>query len=309
MGAEPRPPGAEHAPVPEEDARGEADQQQEHQVVVFEPDARREAGPEPPARPVLPQRRGHAQQDHRPGQEVRGPGDAQVRKGDDQRGARREQGGQDPAEPARAEQHCEPGGDDHDRPAGQRWDDPDRRRVHAEQVGDPGEQRDERRLVHVAEREMPTGLDEVQLVLEKAVAAADREFDGHEDGGDHPHRDREAARAGAWGRRNGPGLAAGLGERCGRRAGRARGLADRCHDAHGHGPGTCVQAHRVRIFAPERGQAGPGCRARRRGEPGAVTPGWRGRPGKDRASCPRRWWRRCARRPRPARGRRPRRRP
>src|SRR5262249_45996790 len=39
-----------------------------------------------------------------------------------------------------------------------------------------------------------------------------------------------------------------------------------------------------------------------------VTPCWPGRPGKARASCPRRWWPRSALRPRPARGRRRRRR-
>jgi hypothetical protein len=141
---------------------------------------------------VPQQRGGDAEQDRCPGQQVQRGGVADVRGADDDRGARRGQGGEHPAEPARAEQRDEPGRHDHDRPARQRRDDPDRRRADAQDVGDPGEQRDERRLVHVAEREMAAGHDEVQLILLEAVPAAHRELDRCERSADHPCEHRDA---------------------------------------------------------------------------------------------------------------------
>src|SRR5262249_52235504 len=126
-----------------------------------------------------------------------------------------------------AERRGDPAGEHPARPAGQRRDDPDRRRADAEHVRDPGEQRDQRRLVDVAEREMPAGLDEVQLVLQEAVPAAERELDGHEDAGDHPHRGRQAV--------------------ADRRAVQARRPVRGCCDVRDHRTLTSAQAHRVRI--------------------------------------------------------------
>ena len=87
---------------------------------------------------------------------------------------------------ARAEQRGKPGRHDDDRPAGQRRDDPDRRRRDPEKIRCPGQEWRERRLVDVAEGEVVRGYEEVQLVLLEAVAPAHRELDRHEHGGDHP---------------------------------------------------------------------------------------------------------------------------
>jgi len=135
---------------------------------------------------------------HDPGQQVIRFGDAEVGQGVHDRGARRGQGGQHPAEPARAEQRGQPGGQDHDRPAGQRRADPDRRRIDPEHVRDSGEQRGERRLVDVAEREVVSRHDEVQLVLQEAVAAAQRELGRDEHRRDDPHRDRHPIAGRGW---------------------------------------------------------------------------------------------------------------
>jgi hypothetical protein len=198
----------------DEDAKREAEQQQEHQVVVLQPGPGRGAGAKPPARPVPQQCRGDAEQDCGPGKQVQRRGVADVRGADEDGSARHGEGGEHPAEPARAEQRREPGRRDHNPPAGQRGDDPDRRRADAEDAGDPGEQRDERRLVHVTECEMVPGDDEVQLVLLEAVAAAHGELDRHECGADHPRGCRHALGPGTPCRRR----------RCDRRAG---GLGDR----------------------------------------------------------------------------------
>jgi hypothetical protein len=95
------------------------------------------------------------------------------------------------AQAARAEQRRQPGRRDHDRPARQGRDDPDRREADADDVGDPGEQRDERRLVHVAERETVPRHQEVHLVLLEAVPGGHRELDRHEHAGDHPREYRD----------------------------------------------------------------------------------------------------------------------
>jgi len=139
---------------------------------------------------------------------------------DDDGSARRGEGGEYPAEPARAEQRRELGRRDHDGPAGQRRDYPDRRRADAENVRDPGEQRDQRRLVHVTETEMVPRHDEVQLVLLEAVPAAHRELDRYKPGADHPSERRNAVGGGLWclryrcdrraGCRNGGGGVVGL---------------------------------------------------------------------------------------------------
>ena len=55
---------------------------------------------------------------------------------------------------------------------------------------DAGEQRRERRLVHVTERKMAPGLDEVQLVLHETVPATHRELDRHEHRRDEPGKRR-----------------------------------------------------------------------------------------------------------------------
>ena len=198
-GAEPWPSRAQHGAVlRDEDAEREAGQQHDHQVVGLEPSAGRGARAKPPVRTVPQQGRGDAQQDRRPGQQLGRRGVADVGSADDDRGARRGQSGEHPAEPARAEQRRQPGRDHHDRAARQRRDDPDRRRADAEDVGDPGEQRDERRLVDVAEREMAAGHDEVQLVLLESVPAAYRELDRHEHAADHPHEHRDPVGTGDW---------------------------------------------------------------------------------------------------------------
>jgi hypothetical protein len=75
---------------------------------------------------------------------------------------------------------------------GRRRDDPDRRRADASDAGDPRQQRDERRLVHVAEREMVPRHQEVQLVLLEALPGAERELDRHEHHRDHPGERRDA---------------------------------------------------------------------------------------------------------------------
>ena len=85
--------------------------------------------------------------------------------------------------------------------ARQRRDDPDGRRADPEYAGDPGQQRRQRRLVDVAEREMVPGHDEVQLVLLEAVPAAHSELDCHEYCRDHPRQYRHAIRPGRWGQR------------------------------------------------------------------------------------------------------------
>ena len=176
----------------DEDAQSQADQQQDQQVVDLEPHASRGSGAHPPARPVPEQCRGDAQQDGRPGEQLQRGGVGQVHGADEDGGARHGEGGEHPAEPARAEQRREPGRHDHDRPAGQRRDDPDRRRADPEHAGDPGEQRGQRRLVHVAEREMVPRHHEVQLVLLEAIPAAHRELDRDEQGRDDPHGPRQA---------------------------------------------------------------------------------------------------------------------
>ena len=186
----------------QQDAQGEGDQQQEHQVVVLQPEPGRDAGAEPPPRPVPQQCRGDAQQGHGPGQQVQRGGVVHVVGPEQDGGACHGERGQHPAEAAGAEQRREPGRQDHDRPAGQRRDDPDRGRAEAGQLRDASEQRRERRLVHVAERQMAARLDEVQLVLHEAVPAADRELDRHEPRRDqpgkqrHPIRGRNASRRG-----------------------------------------------------------------------------------------------------------------
>jgi hypothetical protein len=58
----------------------------------------------------------------------------------------------------------------------------------AEYARDPGQQRNKRRLVHVAEREMVPRDQEVQLVLLEAIPPADRELDSHEHSSDHPDK-------------------------------------------------------------------------------------------------------------------------
>ncbi len=105
---------------------------------------------------------------------------------EDDRRARRAESGEHPPEPARAEQRRQPGRHDHDRPARKGRDDPHLGGADPQQAGDPGEQRDERRLVHIAEREMPPGHDEVQLVLLEAIPAAEGQFGGGERGADQP---------------------------------------------------------------------------------------------------------------------------
>ena len=191
-----------------DDADDEGADQQRDEVLVFQAYAGGGASAEPPPRPVPQQRRGHAEQHDRPGQQVVGRGVADVRRAEDHwRGGDGERG-EHPAAAAGAEQRRQPGGDEDDRAARQRWQDPDRRRVHAEDVGGAGEQHGERRLVHVAERQVVACHKEVQLVLLEAVPVADDELERDERRGDKPHepgypvaagraRCRGAVRAGA----------------------------------------------------------------------------------------------------------------
>jgi hypothetical protein len=116
----------------DEDAKSQADQQQGQQVVALEPGTGGGSGAQPPARPAAEQGRGDAEQHGRPGQQVQRRGVADVVGADEDGRARRNEGGEDPAGPATAEQRREPGRHDHDRPAGQRRDDPDRRRADPE---------------------------------------------------------------------------------------------------------------------------------------------------------------------------------
>ena len=179
---------------------GDPGQQDQHQVVVLQPEPGGSSGTKPPPRPAAQQRGGHAEHHGRPQEQVQRGGVVHVHGGEDDRGARGGQRGQHPPEPARAEQRGAPGRDDDDGAARERGDDPDRGRAHPQHAGDdPGQQRGERRLVHVAEGEMPPGLDEVQLVLHEAVSAADRELQRNQGGRDQPGGQRHAV-----GRRGGP---------------------------------------------------------------------------------------------------------
>ena len=187
----PRPHGAEHRPVDRDgDAGQQSDQQQDDDVVVLEPEPGGRAGAEPPVRPVAEQRGAGAQHDCRPGEQVQRRGVPDVVGADQHRSARGGEGGEYPAETAGAEQRREPGRHENDCPARERRDDPDRRRSDSEHAGDAGEQRGDRRLVDVAEGQMMSGGDEVQLVLHEAVPAADSEFGRDEHGRDQPDSQR-----------------------------------------------------------------------------------------------------------------------
>jgi hypothetical protein len=105
------------------------------------------------------------------------PGD-EDHAGDGDRG-----GGQHAGHPLAAELGGERAGEQHRRRRGQRRRQPQRGKgTRCDQVGQPGEQRGERRLVGITPGQVPASHDVVRLVTVPAVAAA----------GQHEHREQRA---------------------------------------------------------------------------------------------------------------------
>ena len=152
-----------------------------------------------------------------------------------------------PSRPAHHRRHH------HQRAEGQRGQDPEAGEgVPGQRRAEPGQQRGQRRLVHVAERQVLPGRQEVQLVAHVAVARADRHLDGHRGHGDQ--RDPGPGRRGPGGRRgirsgrHGPN---GVGSRGHVHAVMRRRAGAPAHRAPGRIPGS-----------PRRGRARPGRRPR-----------------------------------------------
>lgn len=187
-----RPPRARHHQADEE-----AEQQEGHEHLVLQPDARGEPDEEPP-RPARGQRPHREPGDHRPREQVERGGREQVAGLQHHRRDRDAAGRQGLGAPTAAELAGQQGGDHHEQAHEQGGQYPQPHEgVPGQRRGQPRERRRERALVHIAPGRLPGGGEEVELVPVVAVAPGRDQQDR-----DEQRRDRrDGARCERWARR------------------------------------------------------------------------------------------------------------